>query len=101
MVMIKKIIIIVTRDHFCHICKLSLSKDLFPQNVKIANVIPIFKSGDKSAIGNCRPVSLLTQFSILLEKTTHAVKINVAICMIAFGARPRQFQTGTCRPVNK
>ena len=36
--------------------------------MKIAKVIPLFKSGEKSVFTNYRPVSLLPQFSKLLEK---------------------------------
>ena len=44
---IKKIIIYVL-EPFMHICNLSFSKSIFPLQMKIAKVIPIFKSGDKS-----------------------------------------------------
>lgn len=36
--------------------------------MKIAKVIPIHKNGDESIFTNCRPVSLLPQFSRILEK---------------------------------
>ena len=41
----------------------------FPDRMKIAKVIPIFKSGLKDSFTNYRPVSLLPQFSKILEKT--------------------------------
>ena len=44
---IKKKIISVL-EPFMHICNLSFSKGIFPLQMKIAKVIPIFKSGDKS-----------------------------------------------------
>ena len=36
--------------------------------MKIAKVIPMFKSGTKTDVTNYRPISLLPQFSIILEK---------------------------------
>ena len=36
--------------------------------MKTAKVIPLFKSGDKKSFNNYRPVSLLSQFSKILEK---------------------------------
>jgi hypothetical protein len=46
----------------------SLNQGVFPNEMKIAKVIPIFKSGNKECINNYRPISLLPQFSKLLEK---------------------------------
>ena len=51
-----------------HICNLSFLTGTFPQKMKTARVIPIYKSGDKHTFTNYRPVSLLPQFSKILEK---------------------------------
>ena len=50
-----------------HICNLSLTTGIFPDELKIANVVPIFKSGDDMVFSNYRPVSVLPIFSKLLE----------------------------------
>ena len=45
----------------------SLAKGIFPDNLKIAKVIPIYKSGEKDSFSNYRPISVLCTFSKLLE----------------------------------
>ena len=42
-------------------------KGVIPESLKIAEVIPIFKSGSKSDINNYRPISLLSPFSKTFE----------------------------------
>lgn len=51
-----------------HICNLSFISGIFPDKMKIAKIIPLFKSGNKNQFTNYRPVSLLSQFSKLLER---------------------------------
>ena len=51
-----------------HICNLSLNSGVFPDAMKIAKVLPFFKSGEDNIFSNYRPVSLLPQFSKILEK---------------------------------
>jgi hypothetical protein len=51
-----------------HIMNLSLSQGVFPNQLKVAKVIPLFKSGDKMLVNNYRPVSVLSIFSKILEK---------------------------------
>ena len=43
-----------------HIVNLSLNHGLFPSELKLAKVIPVFKGGDASQMNNYRPVSLLS-----------------------------------------
>ena len=48
---------------------LSLDSGIFPEIWKKANVVPVFKNkGDKSAVKNYRPVSLLPIFGKIFEK---------------------------------
>ena len=51
-----------------HIINQSLSTGTVPKQMKIAKVIPIFKSGDKYTFNNYRPISILPAFSKILEK---------------------------------
>ena len=46
----------------------SLVTGVFPTELKIARVIPIFKAGDTSSFTNYRPVSVLPLFSKILER---------------------------------
>jgi len=46
----------------------SFNTGIFPNNLKQAKVIPVFKSGDCSQLTNYRPISLLNSFSKIYEK---------------------------------
>ena len=41
---------------------------IFPDNLKIAEVISVFKKGDPAEATNFRPISILLQFSKIFEK---------------------------------
>ena len=62
----------------------------FPECLKIAQVIPVHKAGDKSKPDNYRPISILTVFSKILEKhITNELQnyfdINTLICREQWG----------------
>lgn len=42
-----------------HIINLSIIHGIVPDEMKIAHVVPIFKSGDKALFSNYRPISVL------------------------------------------
>lgn len=67
MSLIKQIIDVIIVP-FTYICNLSLSTRLFPDRMKIAKVVPLFKKGNKTDLSNYRPISLLPQLSKILEK---------------------------------
>ena len=54
-----------------HVCGLSLSQGHFPRELKLAKIIPLYKSNDPSVFNNYRPISLLSVFSKLLEKVVY------------------------------
>ena len=49
----------------------SLKQGKFPSSLSRAKVFPLFKSGYKSDINNCRPISLLKVFSKVFEKAMY------------------------------
>lgn len=53
---------------FKHICNVSVMTGVFPDHLKIARVIPVFKNGDESLLSNYRPISILPCFSKILER---------------------------------
>ena len=67
MYIIKRIIATIVTP-ITHICNLSFKNGVFPDKMKTAKIIPIFKSGDREDCTNYRPISLLPQISKILEK---------------------------------
>ena len=49
------------------IISISFQTGIFPEQCKIDHITPIFKKGDKVDSSNCRPVSLLSNISKILE----------------------------------
>ena len=54
-----------------HIINQSLSTGIVPTQMKLAKIVPIFKSGDTSLVKNYRPISLLPTFSKVLERVVY------------------------------
>ena len=59
-----------------HIVNLSIIHGIFPNELKIARVVPIFKPGDKALFSNFRPISVLPCFSKILERIIYNRIIN-------------------------
>ena len=57
--------------------KSSFENGLFPDELKLTKVIPIFKNGDKTDITNYRPISVLSFFSKIFEKTINNCLIKL------------------------
>ena len=65
---------------------------IFPDKLKIAKVIPIFKKGDASKNSNYRPISLLSVFSKIFEKIMHErlynfLELHEILFQMQFGFR--------------
>ena len=50
---------------------MSIVSGIVPDELKIAHVIPLFKSGDRSLFTNYRPVSVLPAFSKIFERAIY------------------------------
>ena len=55
----------------------SLQEGIFPDSMKIAKVIPLYKSLDNSSMTNYRPISLLPVISKVLERIVYKRVYNV------------------------
>ena len=97
MALVKSIIEYVVKP-LTYICNISLKTGIFPNRMKIAKVIPIYKAGDKHELTNYRPVSLLPQFSKILEKVFYKrleefVTKNNILCEQQYGFRANRTTT--------
>ena len=54
---VAKVVSVICKP-LAHICNISFRTGVFPSRMKIAKVIPMFKSGTKTDVTNYRPISL-------------------------------------------
>lgn len=88
---IKQIILSIVSP-LTHIFNLSLRDGVVPHQFKIAKIVPIFKGGDPKSSDNYRPISLLNNFSKIIEKIVslrliHYLEANAVISNSQFGFR--------------
>ena len=55
----------------CKLCNMSLTTGVFPDTMKIAEVVPLYKGKNPCEECNYRPISLLTTMSKILEKVMY------------------------------
>ena len=77
---------------------MSLESGVFPQKMKVAKVIPIFKKDDDQDCNNYRPISLLPNISKLIEKLiktrlTKFLEDNKCLFSRQFGFRNKHSTT--------
>ena len=78
--------------HLTFFFDLCLRTAVFPDHLKIALVVPIYKTGEKDKFNNYRPISLLPVFSKILEKLLHSrlleyIEFNKILHPFQFGFR--------------
>ena len=76
-VLVKLIRIKLVEFLFVTLYNKCLSEGVFPNAYKIAQVIPLFKGGDKENVNSYRPISLLPVLGKLLEKLISKHLISV------------------------
>ena len=59
-----------------YVLNLSLMAGIFPDEMKLARITPIFKTGSNYLVNNYRPVSVLSTFSKILEQMMYNRMIN-------------------------
>ena len=70
-----------------------MSTGIFPKELKISKVKPLFKKGDAAQISNYRPISLLSSFSkifeyVIFQQLLDYMTVNKLISFEQFGFRP-------------
>ena len=58
------------------IFNLSINSGIYPDKLKIAKVIPIFKKGAATSVNNYRPISILSTINKIFEKILYSRLIN-------------------------
>ena len=68
---------------------------MFPDKLKIAKVVPVFKSEDKTLLNNYRPISILPVFSKIFERLMYNRLLkhldnNNILCEQQYGFREKR-----------
>ena len=65
-----------------YLFNLSIVKGIFPDDLKIAKVTPIYKADNSSNISNYRPISVLPCFSKMLERIIYSRLQKYLLCLL-------------------
>ena len=71
-----KLSVNIIAPYVTKIFNLCILKGVFPESLKFAEVIPIFKSGSKAEVNNYRPISLLSPFAKIFESYIYSQLIS-------------------------
>ena len=64
-------------EPLCYLYKRSLIESVFPNEMKLANVVTLFKSGDPMFFNNYRPVTLLCVLSKVFEPVMYSRQSSI------------------------
>ena len=62
-----KLLDVSVASPLCHIVNTCFAEGYFPDVLKSSTITPVYKSGDKDAAGNYRPISVLSPLSKIIE----------------------------------
>ena len=84
----------IINPYLTHLCFLSFEFGIFSECLKVAKVIPIFKTGSRTEVNNYRPISILSNFSKIFEKLivarlTNFLKKQNILLDNQYGFRPK------------
>jgi hypothetical protein len=55
-----------------YLCNRALFEGIFPERLKYATIVPVYKKGDKNIVTNYRPISILTSLNKIFEKVMYS-----------------------------
>ena len=67
-----KLTISILAPALAKLFNLSIQTGTYPDNLKVAKVIPIFKKGDPVSVNNYRPISILSPINKIFEKIIYS-----------------------------
>ena len=76
-------------EALCYVCNLSFKEVVFPKELKITKVVPIYKSNDPMEFTNYRPISLLSFFQKFLNVKYFYHVQEKKICLKMYFSFPR------------
>ena len=82
------------KEHLCKLINKSIEIGAYPSKLKHAKVVPVYKGEDKTDPNNYRPISLLSVFNKIFEKTMYRrlmdyLEINGILCDSQYGFREK------------
>ena len=77
-----------------YICNKVITKGVFQDRLKYFVIKPLYKKGNKRDVSNCRPISLLTSFSKILEKVIQTRLLDHLCKNIIISKEQYGFQRG-------
>lgn len=85
--LVKQCAQLISSPLLTHTINMSIVSGIVPDELKIARVIPLFKSGDRSLFTNYRPVSVLPAFSKIFERAIYHLDKHKVLSNSQFGFR--------------
>ena len=83
----------VLSKSICLLINQTLETGIFPSEIKLSKIKPLFKNGDSSLFSNYRPISLLPSFSkiyeyVIFHQLLNYMNTNNLFCVQQYGFRP-------------